>query len=713
MKRKLVALLTVAAMTVASLYGCGGGAAAGSSEAAPAEEAVEEAAEGEAAEEEAPAEEAAAEEEAAPAEEAAAEEPAADAAGGSKFPVEADESYYMCVPVSGVEYWYPVFQGMKECANALGVKVYYMGTPEWDAAKLVEVFDQILAMNPTGILVHPTSAESFVDPIQRAVDAGVQIVTFAADSPESARTAYVTSDNNKEGAAAAKGIGEALNGEGSILVMRNPGQTNHEIRDDSFIAYINEHFPNMTIYEENSGQDVDKTYQATMTTYQKDPNLKAVFTPEASSAAGAAQAGLEIGSGEQALLVSCCDTSEEVLDLLKEDKFFSAIAPDQYLQGYMGMLDLYFAKHNEILRPMNGRAEAGENLWQSPFMDNGLSVVTKENADNFYLDDYAKSIGLSGGDDLIKPLENPTGEGFGDAAGETYYMCVPVSGVEYWYPVMQGMKDCAEKLGVSAYYMGTPEWDAAKLVEVFDQILAMNPTGIVVHPTSAESFVDPIQRAVDQGVQVVTFAADSPESARTAYVTSDNTKEGNAAAQQIGEKLGGKGSVLVMRNPGQTNHELRDDSFIAYLNEHYPDMKVYEENSGQDVDKTYQATMTTYQKDPDLKAVFTPEASSAAGAAQAGLEIGNGEQALQIACCDTSEEVLDLLLEDKFFFAIAPDQYLQGYMAMLNAYFAAHNEILHPMNGRAAAGENLWQTPYMDNGLSIVTKENADRKSVV
>ena len=54
---------------------------------------------------------------------------AEEEAGGKGFPVGEDEAYYMCVPVSGVEYWYPVFQGMKECANALGVKAYYMGTP--------------------------------------------------------------------------------------------------------------------------------------------------------------------------------------------------------------------------------------------------------------------------------------------------------------------------------------------------------------------------------------------------------------------------------------------------------------------------------------------------------------------------------------------------------------------------------------------------------
>ena len=652
-------------------------------------------------------EEAAEEAEAEDAVETAAAAEAVATAAGSALKGDPSETYYMCAFVSGVEYWYPVFQGMKDCADALGVQAYYMGTPEYDVSAEVEVFDQILALNPTGIVLSPITAESFVDPIQRAMDQGVEIVTFASDSEESGRTSYVTSDNNKEGAAAAKEIGEALGGKGSVLVMRNAGQTNHETRDNAFIAYLAENYPDIKVYEENSGQDADATYTATMTTYQKDPDLKAVFTPEASSAVGAAQAGLEIGSGEQALLVACCDTSEEVLDLLQDDKFFLAIAPDQYLQGYMAMLDVFFAAHNEMLRPMNGRAEAGENLWQSPFMDNGLSVVTKETANKFYLNDYAQSIGLNGSDDLIAPLTEPSGSGFGDGTGEQYYMCVPISGVEYWYPVMQGMKDAAAALGVSAYYMGTPEYDVSAQVEVFDQILALNPTGIVVHPITAESFVDPISRAVEQGVEVVTFAADSPESERVCYVTSDNTKEGNAAAKQIGDALEGKGSVLVMRNPGQSNHELRDDSFIAYIEANYPDMKIYEENSGQDADATYTATMTTYQKDPDLKAVFTPEASSAVGAAQAGIEIGNGEQALLVACCDTSEEVLDLLQADKFFFAIAPDQYLQGYMAMIDCYLASHNEILQPMNARADEGQNLWQSSYMDNGLSIVTKENA------
>ena len=45
----------------------------------------------------------------------------------SELKGDSSEKYYMCVPISGVEYWYPVFQGMKEAANALGVRAFYMG----------------------------------------------------------------------------------------------------------------------------------------------------------------------------------------------------------------------------------------------------------------------------------------------------------------------------------------------------------------------------------------------------------------------------------------------------------------------------------------------------------------------------------------------------------------------------------------------------------
>ncbi len=86
----------------------------------------------------------------------------------------------------------------------------------------------------------------------------------------------------------------------------------------------------------------------------------------------------------------------------------------------------------------------------------------------------------------------------------------------------------------------------------------------------ADPFIEPINRAVESGVAIVTFAADSPKSKRASYVTSDNLAEAKYAAEEIAGLLGGKGEYAVLENPGQSNHDLRVTAFIAYMDANYP-----------------------------------------------------------------------------------------------------------------------------------------------
>jgi ribose transport system substrate-binding protein len=60
-----------------------------------------------------------------------------------QFKGDADETYYMCVMVSGVEYWFPVYEMFKQAAWQLGVKSVYTGTPEYDVNKQIAVFEYI------------------------------------------------------------------------------------------------------------------------------------------------------------------------------------------------------------------------------------------------------------------------------------------------------------------------------------------------------------------------------------------------------------------------------------------------------------------------------------------------------------------------------------------------------------------------------------------
>ena len=310
----------------------------------------------------------------------------------------ADETYVMNVFVSGVEYWFPVYAGMKDACKQLGVSCSYGGTTEYDAQAQVDSFEADLAKSPKGILISPIVEDAFVEPINRAISQGVAVVTYASDSPDSNRQAYVTSDNTHEGAIAARTICDAMGGTGSVMVLRNPGQDNHNRRCDAFISTVEAEYPNIKVVADvATNQNKQNGYDAVMATYQKYPDLGGVFCPEGVSIVGGAKAAKELGTGIRCL---CVDTNDTLLDMLKEGDMFGLICPDQYMQGYLGMLSLFVAAHPEKVNPMNERKALNENI-MGISIDNGLTIITKDTADYYYVAKYAQSIGYADVNDML------------------------------------------------------------------------------------------------------------------------------------------------------------------------------------------------------------------------------------------------------------------------------------------------------------------------
>lgn len=310
----------------------------------------------------------------------------------------ADETYVMNVFVSGVEYWFPVYAGMKDACKQLGVSCSYGGTTEYDAQAQVDSFEADLAKSPKGILLSPIVEDAFVEPINRAIAQGVAVVTYASDAPDSNRQAYVTSDNVNEGTIAARTICDDMGGTGSVMVLRNPGQDNHNRRCDAFIATVEAEYPNIKVVADvATNQDEQAGYDAVMATYQKNPNLGGVFCPEGVSIVGGAKAAKELGTGIRCL---CVDTNDTLLDMLKDGDMFGLICPDQYMQGYLGMMSLFIAAHPENVNPMNERKALGENI-MGISIDNGLTIITKDTADYYYVAKYAQSIGYADVNDML------------------------------------------------------------------------------------------------------------------------------------------------------------------------------------------------------------------------------------------------------------------------------------------------------------------------
>ena len=305
-----------------------------------------------------------------------------------------DDKYYMITFVSGVEYWFPVYEMMKQAGQQLGVDTVYTGTPEYDVTKQLAVFEQVLAKNPKGILIAPMNPEPFIEPINRAAEMGIPVVTFGADSANSKRTAFVTSNNENEGQVAADAIAEELGGKGEYAVLENPGQDNHDRRIAAFINRMETKWPDMKLVARAaSNQDPTKAYNAVLSMAQANPDLGAIFMPEANSALGAAQAAKELGTGIKIMLT---DVNGKILDMIKAGEVFGSLNPNQGVQGYLGMMMLYLSANSNLIDPMNATSKTGENPFSGIVIDNGLAVVTAENADFFRWDEYLERRGTKG-----------------------------------------------------------------------------------------------------------------------------------------------------------------------------------------------------------------------------------------------------------------------------------------------------------------------------
>lgn len=299
---------------------------------------------------------------------------------------EEGETYVMNVMVSGHPYWVPVYQGFKQAAATFGCETVFSGTPDYDITKQISSFEQDLIKTPAGVLLHPMQSDPFIEPINRAIDTGTEVVTFAADSPKSNRTSYITSDNLAEAKFAAEEIVKQVGDSAEFAVLENPGQSNHDLRVTALLSYMEEHYPNMKLVgRQATNQDSTAAYRATASIIQANPNVSAIWIPEAGSAEGAVAAKLEANSD---ILIMHADVTPTTLEHIRAGNIHMSLNPNQGVQGFMGFMTLHLANRSEVFDPFNDWETSGFNPVQVPFMDNGFAVITKENADSFDLNVY-------------------------------------------------------------------------------------------------------------------------------------------------------------------------------------------------------------------------------------------------------------------------------------------------------------------------------------
>src|SRR3954471_22260638 len=157
----------------------------------------------------------------------------------------------------------------------------------------------------------------------------------------------------------------------------------------------------------------------------------------------------------------------------------------------------------------------------------------------------------------------------------TFGMIAKSQGNPFFEAAHAGANDAARELGARHGIKIKIDWrtpneeDAQKQAEFIEQLVLNGVDGIIISCSDANKLTDAINKAVKQGIPVVTFSGDAPASKRFVALGIDDFQCGEQTFEELAKQLNGKGVVAAIDgNPNAANLQKRAAGFRAAAKKH-------------------------------------------------------------------------------------------------------------------------------------------------
>src|SRR5208282_1047826 len=74
-------------------------------------------------------------------------------------------------------FYITMHRGAQAAADVLGDTLVFQGASNWNTVLQVPVVDAVIARHPDAILIAPTDKVQLVQPLKKAIDAGIKVIT--------------------------------------------------------------------------------------------------------------------------------------------------------------------------------------------------------------------------------------------------------------------------------------------------------------------------------------------------------------------------------------------------------------------------------------------------------------------------------------------------------------------------------------------------------
>jgi ribose transport system substrate-binding protein len=294
---------------------------------------------------------------------------------------EPDETYVEVLALINLPYFIDHRLGLEFAGEELGVKTKFVGPVEYDMTAMVNTLEQVIAEKPAGILV--VGFDPVLKPaIDKAVDAGIPVVTLDAEVYDSKRLTFLGTGNYNAGKVGGKLLCDAVGGEGQVAILTKVGQSNLEERIQGYKDYMAEECSGVEIVQIiNDDSDSAKAAEGLKATLQRYPDLKGAGCVEAAGGVGAATASNELGIQDTFKIISM-DRDDGTLKFIEDGVITASVAQKTALMSYLGTKLMYYLNHAPV--PVVPDNKAANIIPMPESVDTGVIVINQDNAKYFY-----------------------------------------------------------------------------------------------------------------------------------------------------------------------------------------------------------------------------------------------------------------------------------------------------------------------------------------
>ncbi|WP_151770009.1 sugar ABC transporter substrate-binding protein [Streptomyces abyssomicinicus] len=239
----------------------------------------------------------------------------------------------------GDTFWDIVQNGAKQAAVKDNINFLYSHDAE--AQQQAQLVDAAVDKKVDGIIVTLAKPEAMKAAVDRAVKAGIPVITVNSGSEVSEEFGALTHIGQDE-TVAGRAVGEELNARGkqkALCILHEQGNVGHEQRCDGLKETFEGKVENLYV-EGTNMPDVQSTIGAKL---EADKKIDAIVTLGAPFADTAAKAKAEAGSEAE---IDTFDLNAKVAAGLKDGTLGFAVDQQPYLQGYQAVDLLWLYRYN-------------------------------------------------------------------------------------------------------------------------------------------------------------------------------------------------------------------------------------------------------------------------------------------------------------------------------------------------------------------------------